>query len=113
MLEQAVRRWDRTSFYLNRVVYYAGFTAAALFMLSYMIPVLFTVAGILLICIAISVLFDTILLYQKRSGLNASRTTPDRLSNGDENKILLELHNHYDFRISCTVIDELPMQFQE
>ena len=113
MLEQTVRRWDRTSFYLNRVVYYAGFSASALFMLSFIIPVLFTVASILLICIAISVLFDTILLYQKKSGLNASRITPERLSNGDDNKILIELQNQYDFKISCTVIDELPMQFQE
>ncbi|MGZ5135081.1 MAG: DUF58 domain-containing protein, partial [Flavitalea sp.] len=108
-----VRWWDRTTFYLNKVVYYAGFTAAALFMLSFMIPVLFTVASILLTCTAISVLFDTILLYQKRYGINASRTTPERLSNGDENKILLELQNQYDFKIICKVIDELPMQFQD
>lgn len=113
MLEQSVRSWDRTSFYLNRVVYYAGFSAAALFMLSYMIPVLFTVASILLVCTAISVLLDTILLYQKKSGILASRTTPERLSNGDDNKILLEFQNQYDFKISCNVIDELPVQFQE
>ncbi|MFL5810930.1 MAG: DUF58 domain-containing protein, partial [Flavisolibacter sp.] len=108
-----ISRWDRTSFYLNRIVYYAGFGAAALFMLSYLAEVLFTVAIGILICAGISVLLDTILLYQRSHGIRALRIVNERLSNGDENRIIIQLKNDYDFKINCSIIEELPMQFQE
>src|SRR5207237_88945 len=111
-MKKIIDAWDRTSFHLNRLVYYAGFTAAALFMLSFFIEPLFTIAVILLICTGISVFVDFLLLYQRR-GLDATRNINDRLSNGDENKVLIEITNEYDFKINCSVIDELPFQFQE
>jgi uncharacterized protein (DUF58 family) len=107
-----IYNWDKTSFYLNRVVYYAGFTAAALFMLSFFIPVLFTIGIFLLLFTGIAVAIDTLLLYSRR-GLSAERIVNERLSNGDENKLRIEFRNRYDFKISCLVIEDLPFQFQE
>lgn len=101
------------SFYVSRTVYYAGFAAAAFFVLSFFIPLFFTIAVITLLLTGIAVLIDTFLLYQKAQGIVAMRMLPERLSNGDENKIELQLVNAYPFTVHCMVIDELPFQFQE
>lgn len=55
---------------------------------------------------------DIILLYRRNSGIEANRMVPQRLSNGDENPIRLNLKNHYPFPVLTTVVDEVPYQFQ-
>jgi uncharacterized protein (DUF58 family) len=112
MARQVLHHWDRTSFYLEKKVFYAGYGIAALFVFSFFIPALEEVALFLLLAVAILVLVDTLLLYQKR-GLTADRMLPDRLSNGDENNVRLLFRNLYSFKLSLSVIDELPYQFQE
>jgi uncharacterized protein (DUF58 family) len=82
-------------------------------MLSYLVPELFTAAIVVLIFTIISVLVDFYLLYRQKNGIEAERTLADRLSNGDENKLAIHLKNNYDYKILCTVIDELPYQLQE
>ncbi len=104
--------WDRTSFFLNRIVYYILLAVAVLFMLSYFVPFLFRVAQLLLVLTALGLLTDFFLLYRIKKGIDAERDLQPRLSNGDENRITINLHNHYDFKAVCSVIDELPMQFQ-
>lgn len=110
---ELVRKWDETSFHLNRIVFYVCFSAAGLFMLSYFFPVLFTVAIVMLLFSGVCVVLDLILLYQRKDPLSAQRIVPERLSNGDENRVSLSMTNGYDFKVHCTVIDELPYQFQE
>ncbi len=94
-------------------MYYAGFVSVALFVLSYFVPILFSLAIIVLICLVIAILVDSILLFSKRNGISAKRVLPERLSNGDINKIEINFINKYSFKVSCTIIDELPYQFQE
>ncbi|MFN2457915.1 MAG: DUF58 domain-containing protein [Chitinophagaceae bacterium] len=101
------------SFYLNHIVYYCGFLAASLFFISYFFSALFTVAIFLLLFVLIGILADTIVLYTKKNGINANRVMQERFSNGDDNKIFLEVDNRYNFKVDCTLIDELPFQFQE
>ena len=113
MYERLIKFWDNSSFSLNRVVYYAIFGAAVLFMLGYIVPELFTAAIVVLIFTAIAVLVDFYLLYRHTRGVEAHRITGDRLSNGDENKIVLRIRNNYDFKIQCIIIDELPYQLHE
>lgn len=55
---------------------------------------------------------DILLLYLSRTGLEAERITPEKLSNGDLNPITINLKNHYTFPISVKIIDEIPFQFQ-
>lgn len=100
------------SFYLDRIVYYVGFAAAAIFVLSFFFPVLFNLAIFILLFILVGVLIDTLLLYSKKQGLDAYRVLPDRFSNGDENKVIIEFENDYGFKTKCKVVDELPVQFQ-
>jgi uncharacterized protein (DUF58 family) len=94
-------------------VYYTLFAVAVLFVLSYFISFLFELALALLALIAVAILIDTFLLYSRKRAITARRTTPDRLSNGDENKIIIEVDNEYHFKVHCQLIDELPFQFQE
>ncbi len=101
------------SFYLNKIVYYIAGSAAVIFVLSYFIPFLFKAAAVILLLLGIAILMDGLLIYSKRKGFNASRATAGRFSIGDENKVLLNLVNNYPFPINVSILDELPIQFQE
>jgi uncharacterized protein (DUF58 family) len=101
------------SYYFRPLVYYVGFGAAAIFILSYFFPALFPLGIAGLICLSIAILVDSLLLYGKREGLMAIRHLQERFSNGDENKVDIQLENNYGFAIRCRVIDELPFQLQE
>ena len=56
---------------------------------------------------------DTLLIYSIKNGVKAERWLPDRFSMGDDNKVILLFQNHYHFPVNISVIDELPVQFQE
>ncbi len=100
------------SFYLNNRFYYVGFASAAMFICSYFIAVLFVVAVAIVACLLIALLLDAVVLYSNKNGIYASRILDDRFSLGDDNKIIIELKNSYSFPIMCTVLEELPYQFQ-
>lgn len=55
---------------------------------------------------------DFSLLFLTRNPIKAERIVPNRLSNGDENTILINLSHNYPFTISLELIDEIPFQFQ-
>ncbi len=101
------------SFYLNNLVYYLAGGAAVIFAASYFIPELFRVGGLVLLLLGMALLTDTLLAYHKKTGFGAEREAPDRFSIGDPNKVVIELSNHYGFPVRVSVIDELPVPFQE
>ena len=101
------------SFYLNRIVYYIAGAAAIVFLLSYFYPALFNIGSLLLLLLAIAMFIDIFLVYSKKNGFNAERIAPERFSIGDLNKVVLQLRNQYPFPVNISVIDELPIQFQE
>lgn len=111
---QSVLQWYNTSsFYLHRRVFYTLISAVVLFVLSYFIPVLFQMAIIVLVLAVAGVIIQSVFMYGKRQAVEATRMVKERLSNGDENKVFIEVKNHYSFKIQCLLIDELPFQFQE
>ena len=63
--------------------------------------------------LAILTIIDVLLLYQTKKGIEIDRNLPERLSNGDENKISLSLKNNYPFVSHLSLIEELPFQFQK
>jgi len=81
--------------------------------LVFFISSFFSIAILFLLFLSITVLIETLLLYRKKNGIEAERILNGRLSNGDENKIAIALQNNYEFKTDCTVIDELPFQFQD
>lgn len=101
------------SFYLNNIVYYIAGAAVVIFVLSYFEPALFRTAWLILMLLGIAVAVDALLAYSKRKGIEAERILTDRFSIGDPNKVTLWLENNYGFPVRCSIIDELPIQFQE
>ncbi|NDV77941.1 DUF58 domain-containing protein [Dysgonomonas sp. 511] len=59
------------------------------------------------------ILLDIITVYRQRRGITASRTCPDRMSNGDINTISITLTNRYPYRLRLKIIEEVPFQFQK
>lgn len=70
------------------------------------LPSVFTAASALLAFV------DIWLLNVLDHGITARRITPERLSNGDENPVQIELSSRYAFPVSLELVDELPEQFQ-
>ncbi|MBL7720535.1 MAG: DUF58 domain-containing protein, partial [Chitinophagaceae bacterium] len=71
------------------------------------------IGGLVLVLLLSAILIDVLLVYTKKKGITAERITGERFSIGDENKVVLTLHNHYGFPVRTSIIDELPFQFQE
>lgn len=56
---------------------------------------------------------DYLFVFNKNKGIAAQRILPEKLSNGDENPVKIDIKNNYDFKINVKVIDEIPFQFQK
>lgn len=102
------------SIYLSNRIYFALLFNIVLFVVSHFFPLLYPFAKYLLFIISALVFVDFLLLYtSSKLQLIAKRQTPERLSNGDINEIKISLKNHYSFKISVEIIDEIPFQFQK
>lgn len=101
------------SFYLNKIVYYIAGLSAVVFVVSYFFPVFYRLAGLILLLLGIAVLIDILLVYSRFKGFIAKRNTAGRFSIGDENKVILQLENKYLFPVRVSIIDEIPVQFQD
>ncbi len=55
---------------------------------------------------------DVFLLYRNKIGVQAKRELPEKLSNGDNNSVIINVTNRYLFPIKIKIIDELPVQWQ-
>ena len=56
---------------------------------------------------------DYLFLFNQKTGIQAQRILPEKMSNGDENSIKIDLKNNYPFPIRAKIIDEIPFQFQK
>ncbi len=101
------------SLYLKKLFFAAFFSIAVLFVVSYFFENLLSVSKLLLTILLVALVFDILLLYRNKLGIQASRSLPEKLSNGDENIIEIVATNRYQFNSSIRIIDELPTQFQQ
>lgn len=106
------RRYLQPLFFSKRF-YWTFATIIALFVFSYASAVLFWITKLALLVFFLLIFVDYIVLFSKKNGITAKRLLPERLSNGDENAIHIELANKYSFKANLKIIDELPVQFQE
>ncbi|MBL0144485.1 MAG: DUF58 domain-containing protein [Chitinophagaceae bacterium] len=74
---------------------------------------LFVITKIILWIFFILILIDYLFLFMLSKPPFAKRIMADRLSNGDVNKIELQVKNNMSFTVDVVVIDELPLQFQK
>ena len=101
------------SLYIHSQLYIYIAMASVCFLLSFWLPVLYAVAWIVTIIIAVLLLIDLLLLYQPKNAINARRILPDKFSNSDNNPVPITITNKYGFKTYIDVIDELPVQFQK
>lgn len=71
------------------------------------------VGHIVLLFVFLAAMVDYLLLFREKDGILAQRILPEKLSNGDENPVKVDIKNKYSFKITTKVIDEIPFQFQK
>jgi uncharacterized protein (DUF58 family) len=104
-------KFARALSFSDRFLTLAG-SLAALFVISFFIEILFPFAKILFLLFVATALADVVLLFSSRLGAKAVRHCPERLSNGDENRIHISVQSFFRIPVSVSVIDEIPHQFQ-
>ena len=84
-----------------------------LFVISFFYSPLILVPKILSWVFLLLVVTDYIFLFASAKAPMSKRIMADRLSNGDENIIELQVKNNFPFTVDMEVIDEIPVQFQK
>lgn len=107
-----MKHFYKTLFLNNRFFYFIA-TVAVLFVVGFFVPIFFEVSKVLLFIVSILVFVDIFLLYNTKKGISLERVLPERLSNGDINKVTLIIKNNYSFTNHLSIIEELPFQFQK
>lgn len=100
------------SLYLNNFFFYVLIGIIGLFVCAFIFPNMYNAVWLLVLGLITFLGLDILLLYLVRTGLEAERITPEKLSNGDLNPIKINLKNHYTFPVLVKIIDEIPFQFQ-
>ncbi|MES2748471.1 MAG: DUF58 domain-containing protein [Bacteroidota bacterium] len=98
--------------YINNLFFYALIGVIVVFCLAFMFPALYNAAWYLLLVLLSFFGLDFIILFLTKNGIEAQRITPEKLSNGDENPIVVTIKNYYTFTVVAKIIDEIPNQFQ-
>ena len=100
------------SLYIQRRFWIAALALVALGLAGFPLPSLLFWSKLGFGILMVLLLADVLVLYRLSQGLEGSRITADRFSNGDENPVQLEFSNHYPFGLGLLIIDEVPEQFQ-
>ncbi|OIQ17295.1 MAG: cell division protein FtsB [Flavobacterium sp. MedPE-SWcel] len=100
------------SIYLNNFFFYVVSGIIGFFIIAYFFPAIYNAVWLLLYIFIAFSLIDILLLFATNQKFEASRSMPDKLSNGDENTISITMQSGYSFATSIKVIDEIPVQFQ-
>lgn len=107
-----MRKFYSSLFFRSR--FYGIFVAIImLFVTAYFIDIILPFANIALSSFLAMLLVDLALLYLSKGNIAATRGVPQKLSNGDDNKITISIINYFVFNVNAQVIDEIPVQFQE
>lgn len=100
------------SLFLNKRFYIFISIIIALFFIGQYLGVLYYVALSMLALFLGTFLYDLFLLFINNNRLEVSRLLGDKLSNGDDNEVVLKVRNNANQNFECTIIDEIPEQFQ-
>lgn len=100
------------SLYLNNIVFYLLIGVVTLFCTAYILPWLYQITWYLLLMLVLFIGLDILIVFFAKTGVEAQRQAPEKFSNGDENPVIITVQNHYTFKISVKIIDEVPFQFQ-
>ncbi len=99
--------------YLSTRFYLVAGLFIVLFVTSFFIPQIYPAAKMLLLVFAALIIIDYLFLFVLSKAPTAKRIAADRFSNGDENKVEMQVKNNMLFTVDMEIIDELPVQFQK
>lgn len=100
------------SLYLTNRFFTALFIFVIGFILCFIFDSFLLTLKLLLGVFALIFLIDILILFLPKNAFIGKRICPDRLSNGDINKISVHLQNRYTVDTYVTVVEEAPKQFQ-
>lgn len=98
--------------YLSNRFFYLLIGNVVFFIIAFIVSVFFLAAKLALLATIIFLLIDIFILFSAKNGLEAERVLPEKFSNGDQNKVSVNLKNNYGILIHAILVDELPFQFQ-
>lgn len=99
--------------YINTRFFFTLIAVGALYVLAFFFPALMWMAHIVLLTCFLAAMVDFLLLFNQKNAMQAQRILPEKLSNGDENFVKIDIKNNYSFKINVKIIDEIPFQFQK
>jgi uncharacterized protein (DUF58 family) len=99
--------------YINNRFFFTLIGVGILYVFAFFFSFLMVVGHILLLLVFLAAMVDYLLLFREKDGILAQRILPEKLSNGDENPVKVDIKNKYSFKIYTKVIDEIPFQFQK
>jgi len=103
--------WKR--FYINHRFFHVLAGVGLCYFLAFFFPKLTWFAHALLCLLAVLFIVDSLLLFNQKDTIYSQRILPEKLSNGDENSVKIDIKNNYPFRVDLKIIDEIPFQFQK
>lgn len=83
------------------------------FIVSFFYPPFFIVPKTMWYLTLALIVIDYIFLFFIGNPPQAKRQMAERLSNGDDNKIIIQVTNNKPYETSIDIIDEIPVQFQK
>lgn len=101
------------SLYLQPFFYWIISAIAVCSVLGFFYPILYAIARLATLLFIITIGLDITLLYRVKNGLEADRICPEKLSNGDQNPISINIQNTYNLNVYVELIDDIPIQFQK
>ncbi|MCW3169688.1 DUF58 domain-containing protein [Chryseobacterium sp. 09-1422] len=99
--------------YINNRFFFSLIGVGILYVFAFFFPGLMKVAHVVLLLVFLAAMVDYLLMFREKDGVLAQRILPEKLSNGDENPVKVDIKNNYSFKINTKVIDEIPFQFQK
>lgn len=104
---------NRTSgwFVMPRTIY-AVLAIASITLLDFALPGMMYVGWLASMALGVAIAYEFGTLYARRGTIRAWRVVADRLSNGDDNPVRIELESTYRVSLHCEVLDDLPEQLQ-
>ena len=100
-------------FYINHRFFHILTGVGLCYVLAFFFPELTWFAHGLLCLLAVLFIVDSMLLFNQKYAIYSQRILPEKLSNGDENSVKIDIKNNYLFRVDLKIIDEIPFQFQK
>lgn len=99
--------------YINTRFFFTLIGVGILYVFAFFFPFLMIAAHIVLLVCFLAAMVDYLFIFNQKDGILVQRILPEKLSNGDENPVKIDIKNNYSFTINVKVIDEIPFQFQK